>query len=261
MFGGNTRVAMPTRLRPSPAMVVALIALFASLSGIAWAANTVGSGDVIDNSLQSVDLKDNAAVKSADVVNDTVVGGGLAAADLKSGSVGTSEVAADSLGAGDLAPGSVGSSEVANDSLTGADVSEATLGEVPSALLGGTGRFASDSDPSFCDPNSGTFVTCVYTPYVTLAPSRVLVTAAATAHGTSNGGVGVCKLGKSSFGEIAGTSRTVSVVNGRSFFSLVGITDPLPAGTYAFGLDCNETSGYPIYYSDEQIAAVALSPN
>jgi hypothetical protein len=94
-------------------MVVALIALFASLSGVAWAANTVGSSDVIDNSLQSVDLKDNAAVKSADVVNDSVVGGGLAAADLK--------------------PGSVGTSEVVNDSLTGADVSESSLGQVPSA--------------------------------------------------------------------------------------------------------------------------------
>jgi hypothetical protein len=52
---------------------------------------------VIDNSLQSVDLKDNAAVKSADVVNDTVVGGGLTNVDLRASSVGTSEVQDNSL--------------------------------------------------------------------------------------------------------------------------------------------------------------------
>jgi hypothetical protein len=99
--------------KPSPAMVVALISLFVSLSGVAWAANTVGSGDVIDNSLLSQDLKDNAAVKTADVVNDTTTGGGLTAPDLRAGSVGTSEVV--------------------NDSLTGADIVELTLGKVPNA--------------------------------------------------------------------------------------------------------------------------------
>jgi hypothetical protein len=99
--------------KPSPAMVVALISLFVSLSGVAWAANTVGSGDVIDNSLLSRDLKDNEAVKTADVVNDTTTGGGLTAPDLR--------------------PGSVGTSEVVNDSLTGADIAELTLGKVPNA--------------------------------------------------------------------------------------------------------------------------------
>jgi hypothetical protein len=198
-------------------------------------------------------------VKSADVVNDTVVGGGLAATDLKPGSVGTSEVAADSLGAGDLAPGSVGSSEVVNDSLTGADVSEATLGEVPSALLGGTGRSASDDN---CDPGS-TFQTCVATPYVTLEPARVLVIAAATAQSGSSGGNGVCKLGSSPFTGISGTARNIYISSttdnfNTTSFTLVGITNPLPAGTYAFGLDCNDSA---MFYFQEQISAVALSPN
>jgi hypothetical protein len=102
-----------TRRKPSPAMVVALISLFVSLSGVAWAANTVDSSDVVDNSLLSRDLKDNEAVKTADVVNDTTTGGGLTAPDLRAGSVGTSEVV--------------------NDSLTGADIAESTLGIVPNA--------------------------------------------------------------------------------------------------------------------------------
>jgi hypothetical protein len=62
------------RARPSPAMVVALISLFVALSGVAYAANTVGSSDVIDNSLLSQDLKNDAGVRGADVVNDSLTG-------------------------------------------------------------------------------------------------------------------------------------------------------------------------------------------
>jgi len=70
------------RARPSPAMVVALISLFVALSGVAYAANTVGSGDVIDNSLLSQDLKDGFAVKSVDVVNDSLTGADIAESTL-----------------------------------------------------------------------------------------------------------------------------------------------------------------------------------
>jgi hypothetical protein len=117
--------------------VVGYIALFFALStGSAVAlsgSNTVFTDDVVDNQ-----------VYSADVRNDTLSGGGLAAADLKPGSVGTSEVAADSLGAGDLAPSSVGSSEVVNNSLTGADVDESSLALTQGAIA----EDSSDTDVS-----------------------------------------------------------------------------------------------------------------
>jgi len=46
------------------------LALFLVLTGgIAYAADTIGSSDVIDNSLLSADLANNKAVKSADVAN------------------------------------------------------------------------------------------------------------------------------------------------------------------------------------------------
>ena len=60
----------------------------------------------------SDDIVDNQ-VRSADVRNDTLAGGGLTAADLRAASV--------------------GGSEVTNDSLTGGDVKESTLGRVPQA--------------------------------------------------------------------------------------------------------------------------------
>jgi hypothetical protein len=55
-------------------MVVALISLFVTLGGVAWAANTVGSGDVIDNSLLSQDLNNGGGVKGADVASDSLTG-------------------------------------------------------------------------------------------------------------------------------------------------------------------------------------------
>lgn len=92
----------PSTPRPSPAMVVAMIALFVAIGGTAIALpgqNTVNSGDVKDETLKSKDLKNGAAVQSSDIIDDSLV-----AADLAPGSVGSSEVAADSLTTIDLAP-------------------------------------------------------------------------------------------------------------------------------------------------------------
>ena len=50
---------MTRRLRaPSPAMVVALIALFVSLGGSAYAVATIGSDDIINGSIRNRDFKD-----------------------------------------------------------------------------------------------------------------------------------------------------------------------------------------------------------
>jgi hypothetical protein len=79
--------------RPTPAMGVALVALFAALSGIAIAGPSIpGSGRV-----HSADIH-NGQVKRADIGTNAVNG-----------------------------------SKVANNSLTGADVLESSLGRVPSA--------------------------------------------------------------------------------------------------------------------------------
>ncbi len=51
------------------------LALFLVLTGgVAYAADTIGSSDVIDNSLLSADLKNNLAVRSADVTNESLTG-------------------------------------------------------------------------------------------------------------------------------------------------------------------------------------------
>jgi hypothetical protein len=96
-----------SRFRPSPAMGVALIALFLSIGGIGYAAATIGSNDIKKNAVKSRHIK-NGQVKKKDIHG-----------------------------------GAVASGAVLDNSLTGADIDESTLGEVPSAgnaeRLGGEG--------------------------------------------------------------------------------------------------------------------------
>ena len=79
-----------------------LIAIFIALGGTAYAANTVGSADIINESILSQDIQNgqvmsgdlaNNQIRSADVRDDSLVDGGLLAADLAPNSVRGSELA------------------------------------------------------------------------------------------------------------------------------------------------------------------------
>lgn len=82
--------------------MVGYLALMIALSGSAYAATQIGSNQILDNSLRSIDLRDGSAVRAADVVD-----GSLTGKDVKNGSIG------------------------------GADVAEGTLAEVPRAAQAG----------------------------------------------------------------------------------------------------------------------------
>ena len=96
---------------------VAWLALFVAMSGTAYAANTVGSADIIDESILSADIK-NGEVKNADLINAVVTGPKLAL-----NSVTSNRVVNGSLLGADNAP----------DTLTGAQINESTLGKVGDA--------------------------------------------------------------------------------------------------------------------------------
>ena len=55
---------MLARFRGDPLIgnVFGLVAVFIALGGVAWAAATINSKDVINNSLRSIDLKDGKGV-------------------------------------------------------------------------------------------------------------------------------------------------------------------------------------------------------
>jgi hypothetical protein len=88
-----------SRLRPSPAMAVALLALFISLGGVSYglASGSISTREIRNNTIRSSDIR-NGQVASRDLRNNDVRG-----ADIRNGSV------------------------------TGADLNESTLGKVTSA--------------------------------------------------------------------------------------------------------------------------------
>ena len=90
------------RLRPHLTyanIMVTLLAVGALTGGVAYAANTVFSTDIVNGEVKSLDIGNNQ-VYSADVRDDTLANGGLTGADIKNKSgVDTCEI---SLRIGDL---------------------------------------------------------------------------------------------------------------------------------------------------------------
>ena len=74
--------AVGRRLLIGHATVVAYLALLLASSGAAYAAATIGSAEVINNSLKSVDMADGLAVGGVDVINDSVTGADVKEATL-----------------------------------------------------------------------------------------------------------------------------------------------------------------------------------
>jgi hypothetical protein len=129
------------RRRPSPAMVVALIALFVALGGPAQARKlvngslirkgTVTGRAIKDHSVAKVDLTKGAvksltatpanSVRSAQIVNGQVL-----APDLGASAVGAAQLAPGAVSASKLALDSVGGGSVANGSLQTVDIGSFT---------------------------------------------------------------------------------------------------------------------------------------
>jgi hypothetical protein len=112
--------------RPSPAMIIACLALLLALTGSAVAAgiakNSVRSAQIADATVRTVDLRDNA-VNAPKIAPDAV-----GAEEIAENAVSSPEVAPDSLTAGDLGAASVTSSEVADQSLTANDLGPESVG-------------------------------------------------------------------------------------------------------------------------------------
>lgn len=112
--------------RPSPALIVASVALILALTGSAIAAgvakNSVRSPQIVDGTVRTLDLRDDS-VNAAKIAKDQV-----GADEIAENAVSSPEVAPDSLTAADLGPASVGSSEVTDQSLTANDLGPDSVG-------------------------------------------------------------------------------------------------------------------------------------
>jgi hypothetical protein len=145
---------MLERLRPRSVYdVLAAIACFGVLAGgTAYAANTIGTDDVIDESLTGADIKGKAT---------PFVDGTLTGQDIRNLTILNADLASQSLSRSKIQNGAINGIKVEDDSLTGADIDEATLAlgaepwhEVPApgfafgACEGSFGTPWSNFDPS-----------------------------------------------------------------------------------------------------------------
>jgi hypothetical protein len=88
----------------------------------AFAANTVGSSDIINNSIQSVDIKD-AEVKTADLGGDVVTSakikdGEIKSADIANAAVQTTDLGSNAVNSAKIKDGEVMTSDLANNAVT-----------------------------------------------------------------------------------------------------------------------------------------------
>jgi hypothetical protein len=104
--------------RPSPALVIALIALFVSLSGASYGVATgfIDSREIKNNEVRSLDIRNNE-IRTRDLRNNEVRGI-------------------------DIRNSTVQSRDIALNAVTGDDVKEDTLQKVPSAMLADTATSA-----------------------------------------------------------------------------------------------------------------------
>lgn len=110
------------RRRPSPALIIAVIALFVSLSGVSYGVATgfIDSREIKNNEVRSVDIRNNE-VRTKDIRNNEVRGI-------------------------DIRNSTIQSRDIAINAVRGEDVREDTLSKVPSALLADSATTAANAD-------------------------------------------------------------------------------------------------------------------
>ena len=159
---------LPTRRRPQPALIVAIIALVAATGGTATALpgrNTIDRNDVAKNAIRSKAIKDGqitgADLRDGAVTSDEIADGAIGGADLAKGAVTGAEIADGAVAGGDLAQGAVGGAQIAegavgrgqiaNGAVGGEQIAEGVIGEshiVPMEPFTSSARRASRSSPT-----------------------------------------------------------------------------------------------------------------
>jgi hypothetical protein len=263
--------------KPSAAMVVACVALFMALGGVGYAAATIGSAAIVDNSIRSKDVR-----------NDNLRG-----KDVRNGSLKGPDVADGSLAGPDVADGSLAGADVADDSLSGADVNEAGLGQVPSAAnadnathaasadsatnatnagnadtVGGVpaealtiGRYAFDD---LCEPGVA-FENCATVTLPMPRAGRVLLNIGGQWHSDNPAGTsvrGLCRITVNgavltSATEEGSLSQQTDGNQEQALSPVTAVTGVLAAGSHTFALSCSDDIG-DMDYTDTRITAVLL---
>lgn len=218
----------------SYANVMSTIAVVLAIgTGSAFAAATIGSEQVIDESLTSADVQNNT-IADVDVLNNTLTGH-----DIKDGAVTSKDVYNNSLTGADIAKGSVADEEildgtlkgadVADDSLKGDDVDESTLGNVPSASSAASAQFANSAGTADNAPVKGYQVIWRQAPLDNQVDKEQTVDVPCPAGKRPIGGGGMAYTG-------ANTPD----------YNEVAIVESMPYGGYTYGPDDNRPEAWRV---------------
>ena len=214
--------------RPSPAMVVALLALIVALGGSAYAAKKIGSKQLKKNAVTTKKIK-NGAVTGSKIANNAVT---------------TGKIADNAVTAGKIAGATLDSLTIGRSTSTSCD--PATTGFVDcgtvSLNLPRAGRVLVVADLAYDGSNSNGY----------RGACRLAVDG--TAVGTT------IDYGQAAYVASGG----VTVVGGPGFNAngqegggLNVVTDALPTGTHSFALQCNQAGG-SIEFSETSVSAAML---
>ena len=138
----------------------------------AYAANTIGSSDIIDESILSQDIK-NGEVKSADLGTSAVTNSKIASSAVTNSKIGSSAVTSSKI-----ATGGVANSDIAANAVTGDKISDGTIGyaDVSRALIAVEHRDDCNCGGTGWDPDGTSSVQDLYDSRIT-PNSTVAITA------------------------------------------------------------------------------------
>jgi hypothetical protein len=212
-------------------MLVACLALFLAIGGVGYAAATINSAAIVDNTIRSKDVR-NENLRGKDVKPNTLTG-----ADVNENSLGK-------------VPSALSADTAANSD---------AVGGVPAGALT-IGR----SDSGSCSPGA-VYAQCAAATLSMPREGRVLVTSGGQWNSDDGNGSSVRALCRIEVDGVALTSPTEegSVAHHsdndyeHAMASATAVTNVLPAGDHTFRVVCQEDEG-DVDFTDVTISAVLL---
>jgi hypothetical protein len=235
--------------RPSASLVIACLALFVALGGVGYAAATIGSAAVVDNSLRSKDVRNND-LRGKDVRTNTLKGGDI---DESSLAQVPSAANADSAGSAAHATNADNATNAAN-----AANADSVGGIGPDALT--IGRSALGS----CEPGAA-YANCSTVQLAMPRAGRVLLTAAGQWHSDDAAGTsvrGLCRINVdgsafTSPTEEGSLSQQTDANQEQAMSGITVVTGVLPLGNHTFTVACSDDVG-DMDFTDVRISAILL---
>jgi hypothetical protein len=232
--------------RPSAALVVATVALFVALGGVGYAAATIGSAAIVDNSIRSKDVR-NENLRGKDVRANTLKGD-----DIDESSLGQvpSAASADSAATAANATNAANAANAANADTVG--------GIAPGALTIGRSSLGG------CEPGT-TFAECASVTLPMPRAGRVLLTAGGQWHSDDAAGTsvrGLCRINLdgaalTSPTEEGSLSQQTDANQEQALSGITLVTGELPAGDHVFTVACSDDVG-DMDFTDVRLSAVLL---